>query len=680
MSLDKRSIELGTEGWGVKEDNLLAFRKDRTRYVEKPFTFSRASEGTIINSDGYIQYSGLGDELVTNGTFDEDASWQKDSSWSIGGGKATYDGISHVQDIRQNVAFQSGRLYKITFTISDVDEAAGKKAYFALWTVSNGSDQVFNYTNFDNGTYIYYYTPTNGSILMFNALNNVDGGSFSLDNVSVKQVEQETPRISYDIVDGVVSDKPHLLLEPARTNLITYSEIFSTGWGFDDSSILNNDSISPSGVKNATLLKGNTTSSRHYRLFTKVNSVTAVLSVFVKAKELRYVQIASANTVSQHANFDVLDGVIGNVGSGFSDAKIEDYGNGWYRCSVASVNQYNNIYISLVSGLDSPWLEVWSMPNDTDGLYIWGAQIEEGTYLSSYIPTHGLIETRSAETANNCGAAQDFNDDEGVFYAEIAALADSLTWRQITINDGSPNNTVVIAFKDTSNTLHCQYRLSNVPQADLNYVFSNDTDFHKVAFRYALNDFSMYVNGVKVVPTDTSGGVLPQGTLNQIDFSASGNLPFHGKVKELKVYTETLNDAELRLLTKYAPKDYDAAFTADYVDNLAEFTVLRTEATDKLYYSISDGTNSVSGSATIIATQVTISNIDISSLSDGTLTLSVYIEDERKQRGVTVTDTTIKDTTNTPLYSYALQQRATGATFEDLDNSESIIESLNVEV
>ena len=99
-----------------------------------------------------------------------------------------------------------------------------------------------------------------------------------------------------------------------------------------------------------------------------------------------------------------------------------------------------------------------------------------------------------------------------------------------------------------------------------------------------------------------------------------------------------------------------------------------------MYYSISDGTNSVSGSATITATQVTISNIDISSLTDGTLTLSVYIEDERQQKGVTVTDTTIKDTTNTPLYSYALQQRATGATFEDLDNSESIIESLNVEV
>ena len=76
MSLDKRSIELGTEGWGVKEDNLLAFRKDRTRYVEKPFTFSRGSYATIVNSDGLIEYAGVSDvELVTNGSFDQDSNW-----------------------------------------------------------------------------------------------------------------------------------------------------------------------------------------------------------------------------------------------------------------------------------------------------------------------------------------------------------------------------------------------------------------------------------------------------------------------------------------------------------------------------------------------------------------------------------------------------------------------------
>ena len=58
---------------------------------------------------------------------------------------------------------------------------------------------------------------------------------------------------------------------------------------------------------------------------------TATISVFVKKKELRYVQIASANSSNQHANFDVQDVVIGNVGAGFSNAKIESAGNGWYR-------------------------------------------------------------------------------------------------------------------------------------------------------------------------------------------------------------------------------------------------------------------------------------------------------------------------------------------------------------
>ena len=42
---------------------------------------------------------------------------------------------------------------------------------------------------------------------------------------------------------------------------------------------------------------------------------------------------------------------------------------------------------------------------------------------TSYIPTSGSSVTRSAETANGAGTSDDFNDSEGVLYAEIAALA-----------------------------------------------------------------------------------------------------------------------------------------------------------------------------------------------------------------------------------------------------------------
>jgi hypothetical protein len=58
----------------------------------------------------------------------------------------------------------------------------------------------------------------------------------------------------------------------------------------------------------------------------------------------------------------------------------------------------------------------------TSGIYIWGAQLEEGSYPTSYIPTSGLLGvTRVAETANNSGDASTFNDSEGVLMAEISA-------------------------------------------------------------------------------------------------------------------------------------------------------------------------------------------------------------------------------------------------------------------
>jgi hypothetical protein len=661
MSLDKRSIELGTEGWGVKEDNLLAFRKDRTRYVEKPFTFSRASEGTIINSDGLIEYAGVSDvELVTNGSFDQDSNWNYNPTyWDISNGTLNSLGVGNSQISQQLIGTVSGKYYLIS--IPSIKNISGGTGVFSVVLGSNTA--IIN----DNSESI--------NIILQASVNNSlfyispGSSSFNIDNISVKEVLQDFARIDYSTGDDA------LLLEPARTNLIERSNLSSyllTTQGSIQVTSSDIDFIF-SGQK-AKLITTNGNSS-DYISFPGTFSATAyTTSFFVKKYQESEVTIetqfhqsgldASYVTI----NFDNKT-VTPSPNGAQGQVSIDEISSDWFRVSTTTNLSSNRNTLRLIP---------------RQNVYMQGLQLEQGSYATSYIPTFGTSVTRAAEAANNCGAVQDFNDDEGVLFAEILGTGDnqhpSNIYNFVSINNGLNNhNIVAIGYREDTKKFFIVVRGGNTTsfvEQNLDFEFNK---YYRIALKYKSGNSSIFINGDKINDYTQTFSITGLTKLSfdygGVDYTAAGL-----KTKEIKVYPETLNDAELRLLTKYAPKDYDAAFTADYVDNLAEFTVLRTEVTDKLYYSISDGTNSVSGSATITATQVTISNIDISSLTDGTLTLSVYIEDERKQRGVTVTDTTIKDTTNTPLYSYALQQRATGATFEDLDNSESIIESLNVEV
>ncbi len=361
----------------------------------------------------------------------------------------------------------------------------------------------------------------------------------------IETVGNGIPRIDFtDSADGA------LKLEPQRTNLITYSEDFSSGWIYDDSTITNNSAISPDGTQNAGLWIGSTVSSRHniFAVPTPVASVTGSFSLFVKAKELKYVQIASANTVNQYVNFDVEDGIIGTVGSSFSNAKIENYGNGWYRCSVVSPNQYNGLYISLVSGLNSTWLESWVMPNNADGLYIWGAQVEALSYPTSYIPTSGSTVTRAAETCNNSGNSEVFSDSEGVLFADLSAFANSGNG-QIRINEQGVLNSVIMEFRDSGTTLRTYIFDGNATNQFFSETSINPNDNIKIALKYKQNDCSLYLNGF-VTATDTTA-TMPSN-LNSLSFDqGDGNNPFYGKTKELGYYDTALTDAELETLTSY---------------------------------------------------------------------------------------------------------------------------------
>ena len=65
------------------------------------------------------------------------------------------------------------------------------------------------------------------------------------------------------------------------------------------------------------------------------------------------------------------------------------------------------------------------MTRDGTVVLLWGAQVEEQSYPTSYIPTNGATATRLADVCNDAGTSDTFNDSEGVLMVEISALADS---------------------------------------------------------------------------------------------------------------------------------------------------------------------------------------------------------------------------------------------------------------
>ena len=175
--------------------------------------------------------------------------------------------------------------------------------------------------------------------------------------------------------------------------------------------------------------------------------------------------------------------------------------------------------------------------------------IEALSYPTSYIPTNGATATRLADVCTDAGTSDTFNDSEGVLMVEISALADEGGIRAISLNNGSTQNRISIRYNSTSNQIQYQYTVGSSVQAN---ILANVVDVktpHKIAVKYKLNDFELFIDGISR-GTDLVGSIMPSGTLTNLDFNGSGSLDyFYGNVKQIQYFNTALTDEELQALT-----------------------------------------------------------------------------------------------------------------------------------
>ena len=366
--------------------------------------------------------------------------------------------------------------------------------------------------NFSDGTYTYNFTATTNANLYITASANVE-----VTNVSVKEITDDTdlPRIDY--TDGCGS----WLLEPQSTNLVTYSEDFSQ-WSVGTGGIsIETGYLAPDGSNNATKV---TMGSGFSNTALSLNA-----SLGETDSRTIYARTVSGTGQAHLCSFN------GNSNNLF------DITEQWQRFEV--------------NGTTTPTGSVTFYAVDFRGsstlteVVLWGAQAENQSFSTSYIPTSGATNTRLQDIASNSGNATLINSTEGVLYAEIAALADDGTSRQISISDGSYNNALLLRYLDLTNTLQGVFRVGGAFKGSCNFNLSNPIDSIKVAYKYKNSDFALWVNGAEV-STSTDSFSISTETLMELSFDrGDGTQNFYGKAKALAVFKEALTDAELQSLT-----------------------------------------------------------------------------------------------------------------------------------
>ena len=334
------------------------------------------------------------------------------------------------------------------------------------------------------------------------------------------------PRFDYD---PVTLAPKGLLIEEQRTNLLTYSEDFSNAaWVKAVGAVSQNQTTAPNGTDTADKLT-DATAINIYQQVTTTASQNYVYSVFLKASgsvtncDLYIYQVGVA-FVSQ-ARFNLSTGVIVSQPFG-AGATITAVGDGWYKCTV--------------TGSHAGTTTSAGVYNSTE-VFAWGAQLEAGSFATSYIPTVASQVTRSADNASMTGAnfSNWYNASEGTLYAEADGLSTAGT-RILGIGPG-PSNLMYLTL--TLNSVVA----NGISQASFVFTPAANT-YYKTAMAYKQDDFAGSYNGS--ITTDASGSVpigMTTATIGWID-SASAFVG-SGHIRRIMYYNTRLTNAQLQALT-----------------------------------------------------------------------------------------------------------------------------------
>jgi hypothetical protein len=363
----------------------------------------------------------------------------------------------------------------------------------------------------------------------------------------IETVASNVPRLDY-----LNSSCPRLLLEPQRTNLALYSEQFdNVAWVKQNAiAVTANTATSPDGYTNADTLEkasGSGGSSYYYIVDDSTSNTTNTFSVFAKYKTGSGIIWLLGKNSGTFAYFNLQTGTALSASAGMT-TKIENYGNGWYRCSFTQdytgASDYTfGLGLCLADG--TPNYDATSAA--TQGAYIYAAQFEAGAYATSYIPTLGSTVTRLVDDCVKSSATSIIGQTEGVVYFEWEYQNVGSSGGSIPISLDSAGGDEIYFWVQTNGTYKFDVGDSGSSQVSITGSMGS-FGTKKIALAYKNNDFALYINGV-LAGTDTSGTVPTCNRLYVGRYYANTAYNIASGIKQVLLFPTRLSNADLATLT-----------------------------------------------------------------------------------------------------------------------------------
>jgi hypothetical protein len=369
--------------------------------------------------------------------------------------------------------------------------------------------------------------------------------------------------------DPVTGESKGLLIEEARTNLFEESEDFTdtTYWQQTDSDFYADYGVAPDGTQTAVLFTADdtTTSSRKgtnwKTSYAYSNSTSYTASVFMKSvgttNVYGYIRFTTGSIFSlQHGIVvDLSDGSIVNEQN--TDASsVEDVGNGWYRVSITRQPDNSASGVPFQFGIteaSSITAVAYTASEIHSGVLFWGAQLEVGSFPTSYIPTSGSTVTRAQDLAvvNNFDtvAGSSVLGLSGYVQVEHIEDAGNIPVGFIDASNTFNYSTYIVSSYSSGQSLQFLSKNGGIGEAVLTRTLTGTNKTVSYGFAASREDVAFTANGL--TPSTSTTATPPQWVKMSLGVSPWGNdNNINGYIKKLAIYPKRLPNATLQAMTE----------------------------------------------------------------------------------------------------------------------------------